>query len=414
MHPPKHAFIGPTLSFVVPTLKGLRMNTRLSLGHKRSGGFTLIELLVVIAIIGVLIALLLPAVQQAREAARRISCTNNLKQIGLAAHNYESAQGCMPMAYASGCWGANCTTANPPLTSGTWGCWSPQALMLSYIEGNAIYSAINFSLINQGDASNYIGYLTNTTAIRTRVPSFLCPSAPLPGNNNFFGAQAPGNSYFASWGSSFHYSGTLSQGPPNGMFRYIKSSQGSANGGAFGANVIALRDVLDGTSNTVMFGEWKIGDFDMAKMSTQDVVDVGDIFFGTGADSPNNNMPYGSSVLPGYVLTCKTKWASVPPGGDNRPNRSFIGEQWATGMPGRTLGNLLLPPNPATPNCLSCQGCGDFDGPGLFNLSSFHPGGAQVAMADGSVRFLKNTTNLQTIWAIGSRNGSEVVSSDSY
>jgi prepilin-type processing-associated H-X9-DG protein len=369
---------------------------------------------VVIAIIGVLIALLLPAVQQAREAARRISCTNNLKQIGLAIHNYESAQGCFPQAYATGCWGTSCSGSNPPYTSGTWGCWSPQALMLSYIEGTSIYAAINFSLINQGDASSYIGYLTNTTAIRTRVPSFLCPSSPLPGNNNFFGAQAPGNNYFASWGSSFHYSGTLGQGPPNGIFRYIKSSPGTSTGGAFGASIVSLRDVLDGTSNTVLFGEWKTGDFDQNKLSPQDVVNVGNVYFGTASDTPNNNMPYGSSFLPGYVLTCKQQWGPGNTAAGSPNNRSWIGEQWATGMPGRSLGNMLLPPNPATPNCLSCQGCGDYDGPGLFNLSSYHPGGAQVCLADGSVRFLKNTTAVTTIWALGSRNGSEVISSDSY
>jgi len=175
--------------------------------------------------------------------------------------------------------------------------------------------------------------------------------------------------------------------------------------------------VTDGTSNTVAFGEWKTGDFDNNKRSFQDVVNVGGTNLGGGnADSPNANMPAGGPSLAGYIQLCNSTWATTgnAPGGSQGVQRSWIGELWAPGVPSRSFGNLLLPPNPPAMNCLSCGGCGDNDGPGIFSLSSFHPGGANVCMGDGSVRFLKNSTSLQTIWAIGSRKGEEVVSADSY
>ena len=135
-------------------------------------GFTLIELLVVIAIIAVLISLLLPAVQSAREAARRAQCINNLKQLGLAVANYESANGAYPAAYGAPPW------------NGTWGSWSPQAMLLGYIEQTNIYNACNFKVIShEGDAVSWM----NQTAVTTRIPSFLCPSSPLPQGE----AQAP-------------------------------------------------------------------------------------------------------------------------------------------------------------------------------------------------------------------------------
>ena len=164
---------------------------------KRRRGFTLIELLVVIAIIAVLIALLLPAVQAAREAARRAQCSNNLKQIGLAMHNYHQSADRFPQGHSEG--------ADQPAYSDKayagWTEWSAQSEMLQYMEGGSIYNAINFSFCG---GYNY-GLAVNATAWSTLVPSFLCPS---DNNAGAGGRPTPGtgtpniNSYRGSVGTT--------------------------------------------------------------------------------------------------------------------------------------------------------------------------------------------------------------------
>lgn len=356
--------------------------------QRQNKGFTLIELLVVIAIIAVLISLLLPAVQSAREAARRAQCVNNMKQLGLALANYESASNGHPMAYPA--------TRLPALTvGGTWGSWSPQSQLLPYLEQTAVYAAINFNLLNQGDTGSYAGYVMNTTAICVRVGAFLCPSAPTYPAATMYGSYAPPtNNYFASVGSSVHWSGRAAN-PPNGVFNY--------NGFASSS-----RDITDGTSNTIAFGEWRTGDNSDAKLSIpQDVIEIGASYLGAGSDTPSNNMPYGAAALPGWLANCATLAKTAR-------GRSFIAQRWDTGMFGRTLGNTLLAPNPPYPNCNNTTGNGDFDNLGNFGMSSYHPGGANVSMCDGSVKFLKASTNMATVWALGSKNQGEVVSADAY
>ena len=157
-------------------------------------GFTLIELLVVIAIIAVLIALLLPAVQSAREAARRAQCTNNLKQIGLAMHNYNTANNTFPPGTSA--------TFNPlNVNNGgslcmAWSSWSAQSLMLPYLEQTPIYNAANFMLDPINDPQGY-----NTTAFFTKINAFLCPSDGNAGQGQS-GTNAMLNSYYASIGTT--------------------------------------------------------------------------------------------------------------------------------------------------------------------------------------------------------------------
>ena len=203
-------------------------------------GFTLIELLVVIAIIAVLIALLLPAVQAAREAARRIQCTNNLKQLALAMHNYNTAVGTLPV-------GIDNTTAyggqSPPGSLSTWTAWSAQALLLSYVEQGPLYNAANFSwtccyVSGQADA-------TNSTVYNTRIAAFLCPSDGLAGVQNI-------NSYYGSIGTStIQYP---AGGVTTGVFQVYDPTTNSCQS-------VNLASITDGTSNTIAFGEGLVGDY---------------------------------------------------------------------------------------------------------------------------------------------------------
>src|SRR5208282_723912 len=154
--------------------------------HRRSRrGFTLIELLVVIAIIAVLIALLLPAVQSAREAARRAQCVNNLKQIGLAIHNYHTASNTFPPGSA-----ASYNTYNPGCVA--WMGWSAQGLMLPYLEQSSIYNAANFSYDSWNDNA------TNQTARDTRIAAFICPSDTNAGQSTGQTGSPLLNNYYAS------------------------------------------------------------------------------------------------------------------------------------------------------------------------------------------------------------------------
>ncbi len=367
-------------------------------------GFTLIELLVVIAIIAVLISLLLPAVQSAREAARRAQCTNNMKQLGLALHNYLQTNDAIPHVYPLWFWSS--ATANSG-GSDTWGCWSPQTQMFPYLEQGPLYNAINFRLANR-----YNGSVSNTSLLGTRIVAFLCPSSPLAAGNIACCAliKSPGNNYFGSVGASIDW---RSSSNPPGLFGYDFNPLVYGMGWVQQTPPISLRDITDGTSNTIAFGEWRTGDFNCQKLSVpQDVVNP------VAWPGISYNAPWTGSAFTtfmGWLNTC----ASTAPGTIvNSPqweyNMSYLGISWDQGMFGYTLGNTLLPPNPQYPNCRTCSWNGDWDCPGMYGLSSFHPGGGNIAMADGSVRFLKSSTNMQVVWGLGSRAGGEIISSDAY
>jgi len=376
---------------------------------------------VVISIIAVLIALLLPAVQSAREAARRAQCTNNLKQLGLALYNYESANNVYAQCYTTmSFYGGSPTTAAEG-DSG-WGNWSPHALVMPYMEQGPVYNSINFMVASADNLDNGI----QGTAIITRVNSFLCPSSTLPIWTFYCGtipgsntpANAPGNNYWGSIGPSIAPWASLAGNGPPGMFKIV----GPGDNG-----VVAIRDVQDGTSNTIAFGEWRTGDFNPNLLSIQDAINVGVLggnssYFGFGGgdswNSITNTMPAnGIQNFMSFLNLCAgyAPQSTKASGWDAwKQNKSWIGREWNQGMLGHTLGTTLLPPNSPYPNCNIETWGGDMDAPTMVNLSSFHPGGANVAFADGSVRFIKSSTSMQVIWSLGTRAGGDIVSADQY
>jgi prepilin-type processing-associated H-X9-DG protein len=285
--------------------------------------------------------------------------------------------------------------------------------LLNYLEQTPVYNSINFSLVSTGSVDDNTK-LFRSTAASTRISSLLCPSAPLPPSGTFFGRPTPGNSYFASVGSSLHWVGASGSSAPNGIFMY-----GGGTGGDQ-AQPIRVASVTDGTSNTIAFGEWRIGDFDWNKLSIQDVISHGPGdppgISNDGWGDPKMNMPAGATGILQWMNTCASLApVSITFGGDSwLYNMSYLGLAWNQGMFGYSLGNTLLAPNSPYYNCRMCAWDGDWDCPGHYGLSSYHPGGGNVAFADGSVHFLKSSTAPPVIWALGSRAQGEVLSSDSY
>ena len=347
------------------------------MNRHRTRGFTLIELLVVIAIIAVLIALLLPAVQAAREAARRAQCVNNLKQIGLGLHNYHSTNDCFPIAQGS------------PGSVDTGSGHGPSALLylLGYMEQQPLFSALNLAVQATPGASGTYTPM-NTTVYLTSVTTYLCPSDT--GSSVF----KYGSNYGASIGPQFR-----SDSP---------SSNGNGTGAGMFANktVFGIRDCIDGTSNTIAFGESLIGDNSTGSRNGAEMYNCqpwpsGSTPSGSKADQL---MPSGLTYLNQYIVICN----ALRPATVNQANDANA--YWAAGrMIQGPIINELLTPNSPNQDCY-CYAQWD----GLKTCRSRHPGGVNVLMADGSVKFIKNTVNQVTWWALGSKAGGEVISADAY
>jgi prepilin-type N-terminal cleavage/methylation domain-containing protein/prepilin-type processing-associated H-X9-DG protein len=376
--------------------------------RRESRGFTLIELLVVIAIIAVLIALLLPAVQSAREAARRAQCTNNLKQLGLAMANYESANGTYPMGF----WFQLYTPDNPAYGFNYGDATSPMVALLTYYEQGQIFNALNQNLGMYTDQQ--------LTVIGTGVATLWCPSdSVITGFNYTYPAgyltNQPMKMYYSSyatsfgdWASGIPYTSTNLPGrlrQANGVTYAIgyppayPSPTGPPDGHAAGVSISTCRlsSITDGTSNTISIGEHAHGMF-----SAQVNPD------GTGPD-----------------IYC-WNW-------------------WVSGNYGDTQFTEFYPINPFR-RVKYAVGTGIQGDDFVLGASSFHPGGANFAFCDGSVRYLKETidswqlvlngsnelpigvtydpavriyvvtptAHIGVYQALGSRNGGEVISSDAY
>ena len=232
-----------------------------------------------------LIALLLPAVQAAREAARRASCVNNMKQLGVGLHNYVSVNDSLPPGWFQA-----------RLSSGALlgtNDWSVHTRLLQFMEQSALYNAANFTFGCINDVAPKNGLAANSTVVITRLATFLCPSDTPPSWNGtddvpMTTTVAPGNNYFASTGSGLEFDYAQSGGPPNGVFGLFRG----------GPRPTSLASINDGTSNTAAFGEWRTGDGDINKITIPtDCVFVGAFPAGVTRNTAGMAMPAGSATF---------------------------------------------------------------------------------------------------------------------
>jgi prepilin-type N-terminal cleavage/methylation domain-containing protein/prepilin-type processing-associated H-X9-DG protein len=338
---------------------------------RRRSAFTLIELLVVIAVIAILIGLLLPAVQKVREAAARMSCQNNLKQIGLACHNYHDVNHNFP--YGKG--------PSYPGEAG-YARWSVHSQILPYMEQDNLYKSIDFnhapSTPGMRGAGNFMPAYSNGNfaACETLVKTFICPSDPAPlggatgnwmGNNNYVGNL--GKQYLCDL--SERLPSTIDPGAtPNGVLYYLSQ--------------VKITDITDGSSNTALFSE---------KLR------------GYGSPNPRADMfvmANQSSMAAAYAA-CQAIDPNTAPALTH-----WQGASWVMGEMCCTTYNHV-----ALPNTTSCAGV-PFPG-NMANMamvvppSSGHINGVNVLLCDGSVHFITNAIDLYTWQGMGSRNGGEVL-----
>jgi prepilin-type N-terminal cleavage/methylation domain-containing protein/prepilin-type processing-associated H-X9-DG protein len=312
--------------------------------------FTLVELLVVIAVIGVLISLLLPAVQAARGSARRAMCSNNLRQIGIALNAFDADHKAFPAGRG----------APAPRI------FSPQAHLLMYLEDQAIYSLINFDEAPAGyTAPPSIVYdgSTNLPAASQRAVTLLCPDDDPSG-------RVPGSDYAGT-----NYVGNAGKGAAGGLLA-------TADGVFMLGTQISTKDITDGVSQTAAFSERTLGE--------------------------GNTLPANASGRLERVMR-EIPGATIPTTSACDASQSGVwnherGAKWIVGNYGNTLYNHALPPNAPTPDCLNAT-----QQRGFMAARSAHNGGVNLAMCDASVRFVSNAIALDVWQAIATRGASETV-----
>lgn len=349
-------------------------------------GFTLVELLVVIAVIGILISLLLPAVQSAREAARRMQCTNNLKQFGLALHNYHSAMNCFPgMAY---------NTANG---------YSVQARLTPYMEQTQIYMTLDLTkpllVASTMGASGVQDHAIE--AVQAFIPSFRCPSDGAASQHVTNSSYPTSDGEVLDWATGSYM---VCTGSDYSRYRapgtYADGTTTKSNGLFYHSSCYNIGAITDGTSNTMVMSEACIGD--------------GQTVTGLTYDECIANKTQSRTLIykepPPGKITVEDYQALHAALTGTSPNPAFgwggdRATTWILGTPTFTAYNAFIPPNSeiTTYWCMN---------QGFFGAKSYHNGGVGVLKGDGSVRFVSETINPETWRAAATINGHETVSSD--
>ncbi len=395
------------------------------------GAFTLIELLVVIAIIAVLVGLLLPAVQKVREAANRMSCQNNLKQMALACMNYESSYGKLPTAGEGSNAAVNGTAfANSPITVGATIAFPPagtqmQSLftyILPYIEQGNVYNQIDTSMYYNAISPSVT---THNGAFKVQIKTFMCPSYP------FESVDSEGYGY-VDYGATVYTDIVEYAGQGGTAFavgtreKYLARQRGAID------NVPnSLAQITDGTSNTTMIGE------DAARrenyVTNPAYLDPAVSLLAAGATYPNSTTTIAIDPNENTAFATRRfwRWAEQDNGfgvsGDPAPytgtacintnETTSAGVAKANTVNTCTTGFKIINNNnfdpsadgPTNCNWKITNNCGSND-----ELFSFHTGGCNVAFCDGSVHFIQDSINPVTMAALVSRSGGEVIDASAY
>ena len=349
-------------------------------------GFTLVELLVVIAIIGILVGLLLPAVQAAREAARRMQCSNNIRQVGLSAHNFESAMKTFPARrhYKS------FTNSDGSITVASSDA-SPQVFLLPYLEAGNAMNLWNLDY-NVNSDTRLHGTLPdmpkiNLKARQAEIPTYLCPSDPSTAKE--LDGQGRQN-YMCSTGANCDYRGGL---PGDGIFAQPNPAAGQILKGPTHGSI------SDGTSNTAMFSEVKRGNFYSSQTNMYDHTTA---FIITTAYSGND------------LVDGRNRSECGPTGTSAPTYMRYAGLQYYRGTVSSTFAySHTLPPNwnkRVSDPTLQKYSCGNNSyAQGHLAAASYHTGGVNVCYADGSVKLVSDSVDFVAWQAVGSRAGGEVV-----